>query len=76
MSRKIVGKYPYTQSSVNALWNTDKSVRDNKDIRNNFRANAYAVVKLPWVEGLSYRFNYAGNLSKTSLEISIMKGIC
>ena len=57
MSRqKIVGKkYPYTQSSVNALWNTDKSVRDNKDIRNNFRANAYAVVKLPWVEGLSYR---------------------
>lgn len=74
-SEKLLEKYPYTQSSVNALWNTDKSVRDNKDIRNNFRANAYAVVKLPWVEGLSYRFNYAGNLSKTSLEISIMKGI-
>ncbi|WP_368341804.1 SusC/RagA family TonB-linked outer membrane protein, partial [Parabacteroides merdae] len=63
-SEKLLEKYPYTQSSVNALWNTDKSVRDNKDIRNNFRANAYAVVKLPWVEGLSYRFNYAGNLSK------------
>lgn len=58
-SEKLLEKYPYTQSSVNALWNTDKSVRDNKDIRNNFRANAYAVVKLPWVEGLSYRFNYA-----------------
>ena len=63
-SEKLLEKYPYTQSRVNALWNTDKSVRDNKDIRNNFRANAYAVVKLPWVEGLSYRFNYAGNLSK------------
>ena len=63
-SEKLLEKFPYTQSSVNALWNTDKSVRDNKDIRNNFRANAYAVVKLPWVEGLSYRFNYAGNLSK------------
>ena len=63
-SEKLLEKYPYTQSSVNSLWNTDKSVRDNKDIRNNFRANAYAVVKLPWVEGLSYRFNYAGNLSK------------
>lgn len=63
-SEKLLEKYPYTQSSVNALWNTDKSVRDNKDIRNNFRANAYAVVKLPWIEGLSYRFNYAGNLSK------------
>lgn len=61
-SEKLLEKFPYTQSSVNALWNTDKSVRDNKDIRNNFRANAYAVVKLPWVEGLSYRFNYAGNL--------------
>ena len=48
-SEKLLEKYPYTQSSVNALWNTDKSVRDNKDIRNNFRANAYAVVKLPWV---------------------------
>ena len=63
-SEKLLEKFPYTQSSVNALWDTDRSVRDNKDIRNNFRANAYAVVKLPWVEGLSYRFNYAGNLSK------------
>ena len=43
-SEKLLEKFPYTQSSVNALWNTDKSVRDNKDIRNNFRANAYAVV--------------------------------
>ena len=74
-SEKLLEKYPYTQSSVNALWNTDKSVRDNKDIRNNFRANAYAVVKLPWVEGLSYRFNYAGNLSKNQSGDSIMKGI-
>lgn len=61
---KLLEKFPYTQSGVNPLWNTDRSIRDNKDLRNNFRANAYAVVKLPWVEGLSYRFNYAGNLSK------------
>ena len=62
--QKLLEKYPYTQSGINPLWSTDKNIRDNKDIRNNFRANAYAVVKLPWVEGLSYRFNYAGNLSK------------
>lgn len=62
--QKLLERYPQTQSMVNPLWDTDKSIRDNRDIRNNFRANAYAVVKLPWIEGLSYRFNYAGNLSK------------
>lgn len=24
--------------------------------------NAFTVVKLPWVKGLSYRLNYTGNL--------------
>lgn len=62
--QKLLERYPQTQSMINPLWDTDKSIRDNRDIRNNFRANAYAVVKFPWIEGLSYRFNYAGNLSK------------
>ena len=66
--QKLLERYPQTQSMVNPLWDTDKSIRDNRDIRNNFRANAYAVVKLPWIEGLSYRFNYAGNLSKNESE--------
>ncbi|HBK32017.1 MAG TPA: SusC/RagA family TonB-linked outer membrane protein, partial [Porphyromonadaceae bacterium] len=54
----------YTQSGQNPLWGVVGGTRDNTDIRDNFRANAYAVVRLPWVEGLSYRFNYAGNLAK------------
>lgn len=62
--QKLLERYPQTQSMINPLWDTDKSIRDNRDVRNNFRANAYAVVKFPWIEGLSYRFNYAGNLSK------------
>lgn len=60
----LLEKYPQTQSQVNPLWGVTDGSRDNMDKRNNFRINAYAVVKLPWVKGLSYRFNYAGNMSK------------
>ncbi|MDR1153395.1 MAG: TonB-dependent receptor [Bacteroidales bacterium] len=61
---KLLEKYPYTQSGINPLWGTSEENRKNIDVRNNFRVNAFAVVKIPWIEGLSYRFNYAGNLSK------------
>jgi TonB-linked SusC/RagA family outer membrane protein len=60
----LLEKYPYTQSGTHPLWGAESGSRDNMDVRNNFRLNAFAVVKLPWIEGLSYRFNYAGNLSK------------
>ena len=55
-------KYPYTQSSMNPLWGVDDETRDNKDIRNNFRLNAYAVIEAPWVKGLNYRINVLTNL--------------
>jgi len=57
-------KYPYTQSGVNPLWAVANDVADNSDIRNNFRMNAYTVVDIPWVEGLSYRLNLQTNLDK------------
>lgn len=57
-------KYPYTQSAINPLWGVQDGTRDNMDIGNNFRLNAHAVVKVPWVEGLSYRANYLLNLDK------------
>ena len=60
----LLEKYPQTQALINPLWDTDSNNRTNLDIRNNFRANAFALVKIPWVKGLSYRFNYAGNLNK------------
>lgn len=48
----------------NPLWSVDdKSKRESIDYRDNIRANAYALVKCPWIPGLSYRFNYAGNLN-------------
>lgn len=61
--KKLLEKYPYTQSGTNPLWGVTDGSRDNIDKRDNFRLNAYAVVKLPWIEGLSYRFNYSGNLT-------------
>lgn len=61
---KLLEKFPYTQSGQNPLWGVANGSRDNTDLRDNFRMNAYTVVKLPWLPGFSYRFNYAGNIAK------------
>ncbi|WP_270089960.1 SusC/RagA family TonB-linked outer membrane protein [Sphingobacterium sp. SYP-B4668] len=58
-------KYPYTQSGVNPLWGVNDGTRDNEDFLYNYRLNTYAVVKAPWVEGLSYRINYLINQDET-----------
>ena len=53
-----------TRGRGNPLWGIDdESKKENVDLRDNLRANAYAVVKCPWISGLSYRFNYAGSLN-------------
>lgn len=57
-------KYPYTQSAVNPLWGVDDGTRANEDVRNTYRLNAYAVVSVPWVKGLSYRATYLINQEK------------
>ena len=55
-------KYPYTQSSMNPLWGVDDETRENQDIRNNYRLNAYAVIDAPWIKGLNYKINVMTNL--------------
>ncbi|MBL7967925.1 MAG: TonB-dependent receptor [Prolixibacteraceae bacterium] len=57
-------KYPYTQSAMNPLWGVDDYTRDNKDIRNNYRLNAYAIVDVPWIKGLNYKINIQSNLDQ------------
>jgi TonB-linked SusC/RagA family outer membrane protein len=57
-------KYPYTQSSINPLWGIDDETRDNRDVRNNFRLNAYAIVDVPWIKGLNYKINLQSNLDQ------------
>jgi len=62
--KKLLEKYPYTQSGVNPLWGVDDGTLDNADSRDNFRLNGSAIIKLPWMPQLSYRLNYSGNLAK------------
>ena len=57
-------KYPYTQSSINPLWGVQDGTRENKDIRNNFRLNAYAIIEAPWVKGLNFKVNVLTNLDQ------------
>lgn len=56
-------KYPETSGigKWHPLWQADESMRTNSDIRNNYRVTASALVKCPWVDGLSYSFNYSVN---------------
>lgn len=56
-------KYPDEQGSENPLWGVLGDTRENTDTRNNFRMNAFALIKCPWIEGLSYRINYSNNLT-------------
>jgi len=58
--KKLLEKYPNGQNDlVNALWDTDSDKLEDVDTHNNFRMNAYAEVKIPWIRGLSYHFNYS-----------------
>lgn len=57
-------KYPLTQSIINPLWQAESGTYSNQDHRFNYRLNTYAVVSLPWVEGLSYRVNFLPNLEQ------------
>jgi TonB-dependent starch-binding outer membrane protein SusC len=50
-------KYPYTQSGVNPLWGINDGTRENSVYTNNFNLNAYAVIDVPWVKGLSFKMS-------------------
>ena len=53
-----------TNEEPNPLWNVESGALDDTDLRNNFRMNTFMVVKLPWIEGLSYRLNYTTILNE------------
>ena len=54
----LLEKYPRYQGAINPLWGTE-GTRWNVDRSNSFRGNAHVLVKIPFIEGLSYRFNYS-----------------
>ena len=57
-------KYPYTQSLITPLWGVNDGTVKNIDIYNTYRLNAFALVNIPWVKGLSYRINLSSNFEK------------
>ena len=57
-------KYPYTQSLITPLWGVNDGIVKNIDIYNTYRLNAFALVNIPWVKGLSYRINLSSNFEK------------
>ena len=58
--RRLLEKYPRYQGAgaLNPLWGTDGTKWD-VDRSNSFRGNAYALIEVPFINGLSYRFNYS-----------------
>ncbi|WP_085535993.1 TonB-dependent receptor [Massilibacteroides vaginae] len=54
---KKLERWPDYQSTENPLWGTENT-RYDLDTYNNFRIVSHALIKCPWLEGLSYRFNY------------------
>ncbi len=54
---KWLEKYPQTTTSVsNPLWDTRIH---NVDKRTNYRGLSYARIKIPWMKGVTYDFNYS-----------------
>jgi TonB-linked SusC/RagA family outer membrane protein len=54
-------KTPMQPGGSNPLWDALSGSIDNTDIRKNLLLNVYAVVKVPWIDGLSYKINYLPN---------------
>lgn len=56
--KKILEKFPTGESLANPLWDTEESVVDDLNHTNFYRVAGHANIKIPFVEGLSYRLNY------------------
>ena len=57
---RLLERYPTGSSVQSPLWGTDGTVED-KDKSDFFRFAGYLSLKIPKIEGLSYRFNYSIN---------------
>ena len=45
------------------LWSTQKDKYEDLDISNSFRTKAFAYVRCPWIDGLTYRMNFSGGFT-------------
>lgn len=65
---RLLERYPTGESIPNPLWDTNDEFVDDVDLRNFFRGTAYALIKIPQIKGLSYRFNYSVNANFNNRE--------
>lgn len=63
---QLIEKFPTGLSHGHPLWGVDDDTRTNSDIRNNYRMGANVLVKVPWIKGLTYRFNYMSNWEQST----------
>ncbi len=66
--RRDLEKFPRENSYTNPLWGVDDGTRDNKHISNMILLRTHAVVKIPWVKGLSYTLNFQNTSEKQDIE--------
>ena len=71
---KILEKYPRDRSLTNPLWNTDKSRVEDLNYQNSYRVNGFIKIDIPYIEGLSYRLNYARGSQLTRTETFYNEG--
>lgn len=54
-----IEKYPRYGSTINPLWSIESGTVDDHDTYGTLLLKGHALVKLPWIKGLSYRLNAA-----------------
>lgn len=61
-------KYPRENSYINPLWGIDDGTRDNNDISTLILLRGHAIIKIPWIKGLSYTINYQNTIERRDIE--------
>ncbi|MDO6605198.1 SusC/RagA family TonB-linked outer membrane protein [Arenibacter palladensis] len=56
----LLERFPTGSSINNPLWGTDGTIKDI-DTRDFYRLSSYALINVPKVDGLTYRFNFSIN---------------
>ncbi len=58
---RLLEKFPAEEGiyRINPLWNIKSGTIDDHDIYYSTNLNGHALIKVPWIEGLSYRMNYS-----------------
>lgn len=62
-SLEDLARYPTGSSITSPLWGTDGKTVDDVDRNNFFRFSGYGLFKVPGIEGLTFRFNYATHIN-------------